>query len=104
MLFRSVPTIGVAKSRLVGEGEPGPQPGDRVPLVWQGRCIGTVLRTRRGAAPLYVSVGHRVSLETAVAIVFAATRGRRLPAPIRAAHDAANATRRSLQGDGAPAR
>ena len=97
-----VPTIGVAKSRLVGEGEAGPQPGDRAPLMWKGRCIGTVLRTRRGALPLYVSIGHRVSLETAVAIVLAATRGRRLPAPIRAAHDAANAARRGLPDDGAP--
>ncbi|MEO3474339.1 endonuclease V [Roseomonas sp. CAU 1739] len=93
-LILGVPTIGVAKSRLVGEGEPGPEPGDCVPLVWKGQRIGTVLRTRRGAKPLYVSIGHRVALDTAVAIVLAATRGRRLVAPIRAAHDAANAARR----------
>lgn len=94
-LVLGVPTIGVAKSLLVGEGEPGPDPGDQAPLVWKGSIIGTALRTRRGARPLYVSVGHRVSLPTAVAIVLAATRGRRLPAPIRAAHDAANAARRA---------
>lgn len=88
-----MPTIGVAKSLLVGEGEPGPDPGDTAPVLWKGARIGTALRTRRGARPIYVSVGHRVSLETAVDIVRAATRGRRLPAPIRAAHDAANAAR-----------
>ncbi|NMJ42798.1 endonuclease V [Roseomonas sp. JC162] len=95
-LVLGVPTIGVAKSRLVGEGEPGPDPGDATPLMWKGRCIGTALRTRRGARPLYVSVGHRVSLATATRLVLAVTRGRRLATPIRAAHDAANAAR--LQG------
>lgn len=94
-LVLDMPTIGVAKSLLIGEGEPGPDPGDSAPLVWKGRCIGMALRTRRGAKPLYVSVGHRVSLETAVAVVLAATGGRRLPAPIRFAHDAANQARRA---------
>ncbi len=95
-LVLGVPTIGVAKSLLVGEGEPGPEPGDTAPLLWKGVRIGTALRTRRRAKPLYISIGYRVSLDTAVAIVLAATRGRRLPAPIRAAHDAANAVRRGL--------
>jgi deoxyribonuclease V len=93
-LVLGIPTIGVAKSLLVGAGDPGPEPGDTAPLIWKGRRLGTALRTRRGAKPVYVSVGHRVSLGTAVAIVLAATRGRRLPAPIRAAHNAANAARR----------
>lgn len=101
-LVLGVPTIGVAKSLLVGEGEPGPEAGDTAPLLWKGARIGTALRTRRGAKPIYVSVGHRVSLATAVALVFAACDGRRLPAPIRAAHDAANAARRGWPGDGGP--
>lgn len=90
-----VPTIGVAKSLLVGEGEPGAEAGDSVPLLWKGARIGTALRMRRGARPIYVSIGHRVSLDTAVAIVRAACDGRRLPVAIRAAHDAANAARRA---------
>lgn len=90
-----VPTIGVAKSLLVGEGEPGPDAGDTAPLLWKGQRIGTALRTRRGARPLYLSVGHRVSLATSITIVQSVTEGRRLPAPIRAAHDAANVTRRA---------
>jgi len=94
-LVLGVPTIGVAKSLLVGQGEPGPDAGDTAPILWKGRAIGTALRTRRGARPLYVSVGHRVSLETAVALVLRACDGRRLPVPIRAAHDAANAARRA---------
>jgi deoxyribonuclease V len=94
-LVLGVPTIGVAKSLLVGQGEPGPDPGDTAPILWKGRVVGMALRTRARATPVYVSVGHRVSLETAVALVRGACDGRRLPLPIRAAHDAANAARRA---------
>jgi deoxyribonuclease V len=99
-LVLGVPTIGVAKSLLVGEADLGPDPGAIAPLTWKGTRIGTALRTRRGALPVYVSVGHRVSLDTALAIVRTVLRGRRLPAPVRAAHDAANAARRAAQGRG----
>jgi deoxyribonuclease V len=90
-----VPTIGVAKSILVGrvEGELGDAAGTQAPLVWQDRIIGVALRTRRGANPIYVSVGHRVSLETALRWVLAAGRGRRLPEPTRLAHEAASRVR-----------
>ncbi|WP_137125648.1 endonuclease V [Roseomonas sp. HF4] len=94
-LVLGVPTIGVAKSLLVGQGEPGPDPGDTAPILWKGRAVGAALRTRRGARPLYVSVGHRVSLGTALALLRAACDGRRVPPQIRAAHDAANAARRA---------
>jgi deoxyribonuclease V len=92
-----VPTIGVAKSVLVGqlEGALPDTPGSRAPLVWQGRQLGLALRTRRGANPLYISIGHRVSLPTAIRWVEACLRGRRLPEPTRAAHDAAGALRLS---------
>jgi deoxyribonuclease V len=96
-LVLDVPTIGVAKSLLVGAAEPGPAVGDVAPILWKGTRLGMALRTRRGALPLFVSVGHRVSLETAMGIVRAACDGRRLPVPIRAAHDAANAARRGDQ-------
>ena len=96
-LVLDVPTIGVAKSLLVGTAEPGPAAGDAAPILWKGARIGMALRTRRGALPLFVSVGHRVSLDTAVGIVRTACDGRRLPVPIRAAHEAANAARRADQ-------
>jgi deoxyribonuclease V len=90
-----VPTIGVAKSILVGtvEGDLPDVAGARAPLVWQGRQLGIALRTRRGANPVYVSVGHRVSLETALRWVIGAGRGRRLPEPTRLAHEAASRVR-----------
>jgi deoxyribonuclease V len=96
-LVLDVPTIGVAKSLLVGEVEGAlPEaPGARAPLVWQGRRIGVALRTRRGANPVHVSIGHRVSEATALDWVERCLRGRRLPEPVRAAHDAAGALRLS---------
>lgn len=92
------PTIGVAKSILVGEV--GPVRGDEAPLIWQGDRIGTALTTRAGAGPVYVSVGHRVSLEAAVGWVRGALRGYRLPEPTRLAHQAANAARRAGEAAG----
>jgi deoxyribonuclease V len=83
------PTIGCAKSRLVGHyTPPGPETGARTPLIEHGETIGMVVRTRVGGAPLFISVGHRVNLATAVGVVLACyppgSRGR-LPEPIRLA-------------------
>ncbi len=91
-----VPSIGVAKSILVGEPdrELGPAAGDRVALKWKGRVVGMALRTKARCKPLYISVGHRISLESAVDHVLRATRGYRLPEPTRRAHLAANDLRR----------
>lgn len=98
-LVLDLPVIGVAKSVLVGklEGDLPDVAGARAPLVWKGRRIGTALRSRRGANPLYVSTGHRVSEETAVAWVERSLRGRRLPVPTQAAHEAAGALRLSAR-------
>jgi deoxyribonuclease V len=90
-----IPAIGVAKSILVGavQGTLGPDPGDAAPLVWKGETVAVALRTRARANPLFISTGHRVSLDTAVDLVRAALRGYRLPEPTRLAHLAANARR-----------
>lgn len=95
-----VPAIGVAKSLLCGrlDGELGPAPGDSVAVIDRGEVVAIALRLRARAAPVYVGIGHRVSLETAVGWVRASSDGRRLPPPIRAAHDAANAARRAWTG------
>jgi len=85
-LVLDLPAIGVAKSRLIGtHEEPGPNRGDWTPLLDGGDLIGAVVRTRANVRPVFVSIGHRVSLETAIAIVLACTRRFRLPEPIRAA-------------------
>lgn len=82
-----LPSIGAAKSRLTGRHEPvGEGRGDSQWLSDAGEVIGAALRTRPGARPLYISIGHRISLETAVQLVLACTRAYRLPEPTRQAH------------------
>jgi len=98
------PSIGVAKSILVGkpEGELGNQIGDSVPLRWKGQTLGLVLRTRPNVQPVYVSIGHRVSLETAVEVVLKCLSRYRLPEPTRQAHQEANLCRRSAEAAAQP--
>lgn len=82
------PTVGVAKSILVGrpEGVLGEARGSYVPLRYRGRVVGWLVRTRTGVKPVVVSVGHRVDLPTAAALVLATAPHYRLPEPLRAAH------------------
>jgi len=85
------PTIGCAKSRLCGTyQEPGPERGDYSLLYDGEEVIGAVLRTRTRVRPVYVSIGHKTSLEGAVDIVLRSGRGYRLPEPTRWAHRAAS--------------
>lgn len=88
------PTVGCAKSRLIGEhGEPGWRRGAAVPLLDNGERIGTVLRTRDRSRPVYVSVGHRIDLATAERIVLACACRSRLPEPTRLADRLVAATK-----------
>jgi len=85
-LLTGLPTLGCAKSRLVGEHRmPGRRRGSRRPLRHRGEIVGAVLRTRDDIRPVYVSVGHRIDLDTAVRLVLASTAGYRLPEPTRLA-------------------
>ena len=85
-LVLGVPTIGCAKSRLCGEyDEPGPKRGSWSPLTHRGEQIGAALRTRDGCNVVYVSTGHRVSLESAISVVLACAPRYRLPEPQRLA-------------------
>lgn len=83
-LLADIPTIGVAKSRLTGWHKPVPdERGAWVPLMQGQERIGAVLRSRQHVRPLYVSSGHRVSLESALRITLACLGRYRLPEPIR---------------------
>lgn len=89
-LFLDLPTVGCAKSRLIGShDEPGDCPGDYALLRDNGEVIGAVLRTRLGIKPVYVSTGHRISLDMSVRWVMRCLRGYRLPEPTHLAHQAA---------------
>ncbi len=91
-LLLDVPAIGCAKSRLCGEhpdwsGDEAA--GSRADLLDGGEVIGSVLRTRAGVNPLFISIGHRIGLAEAEAWVLRCCRGYRLPEPTRLAHQAA---------------
>ncbi len=91
-----LPTIGVAKSLLVGQHrEPSPRRGAATRLLHRGEVVGLALRTRDGVRPVYVSVGHRVSLPSARRIVLSWARPFRLPEPLRAAHREVTRMRRA---------
>ncbi|BCX81960.1 deoxyribonuclease V [Methylomarinovum caldicuralii] len=81
------PTIGVGKTRLIGSHGPVPdEKGAWVPLEDNGEIIGAVVRTRKGVKPLYISPGHRLSIESAVRWVLACTTRYKLPETTRWAH------------------
>ena len=85
-LLVNIPTIGVAKSLLIGKYEEVPQErGSWQPLWHRRETIGAVLRTRTGTKPLYISSGHRVSLPTAIEYVLRCTPKYRLPETTRIA-------------------
>jgi deoxyribonuclease V len=91
------PSIGVAKSLLVGvPGTPGQRAGSTASLVdpQTGETIGAVVRTVTGVKPVYVSQGHRISLDHAVELTLAATDGYRIPRPTRDADHFVRALRR----------
>jgi len=89
-----IPTVGCAKSRLVGTHEAPPvERGAWRPLLDGEEVIGAVVRTRGGVKPLFVSVGHRVDLPSAVALVLGCCSRYRLPEPTRWAHRVAGGAR-----------
>jgi deoxyribonuclease V len=91
-----LPTVGCAKSRLVGtHREPGPRRGATTRLLEGREVIGSVVRTRDRVKPVYVSVGHRITLDEARRSILSLARGTRLPEPIRAAHAEVNRRRRA---------
>ena len=97
-LWLELPTVGCAKSRLVGDAaEIGRERGASRPLRDKGEVIGRLLRTRTGVKPLYVSPGHLVDIPTAAELVLACGGGYRLPEPTRQAHLLSNRLR--LEGE-----
>jgi deoxyribonuclease V len=87
------PTIGCAKSRLVGTyEEPADEPGAASPLVDKGEIVGAAIRTKAGHSPLFVSPGNHMDVDGAVRIALASRQDDSfLPLPTQAAHDAVTA-------------
>ena len=94
-LFIDVPTVGCAKSVLVGKfEEPGLEKGSATELMHRGDIVGRAVRTREKVSPVYVSVGNGIDLDSCVELVLACCTRYRLPEPTRQAHNAANRLRR----------
>lgn len=103
-LWLDLPTIGVAKSRLCGRHrELGAARGSRAELIDQGEVVGCVLRTRQAVKPLYISVGHRLSLDQAAAWTLGLASRYRLPEPNRQAHMLVTRIVRDMAGGVPPA-
>jgi deoxyribonuclease V len=86
-LWLDLPVVGVAKSVLCGEfRQPGLARRCRTQMHHGGEVIGAAVRTRQNVRPVYVSVGHRVTLDDAIRWTLRCGRGYRLPAPARQAH------------------
>jgi deoxyribonuclease V len=96
-LLLDIPAIGCAKSRLFGRyQEPPPERGTYTPLYGAGGAqIGAVVRTKDRTKPVFVSVGHKMQLHQAIAILLHCDRGYRIPEPTRLADQYVGAMRRA---------
>lgn len=93
-----IPTVGCAKSRLVGEyQEPGPDKGDWSYLYYREMKVGAVLRTRDNVKPVFVSPGHLVDIRSSVEIVMRCVSGFRIPEPLRTADRLSKKMKRNYQ-------
>ena len=94
-ILLDIPTIGCAKTKLVGEYEPvGYEKGSMSDLFYRQEIVGKVLRSKTGINPLFVSPGHQIGIEMAARVVLSCCRNHRLPEPTRIAHNKVNEFRR----------
>lgn len=93
-LILDTPSIGCAKTRLVGEyDEVGNEVGDYSRLLIKDKTVGVVLRTRKNVKPVFISPGHKIDILTSIDIVLKSHGGYRLPEPTRQAHELVNRVR-----------
>jgi deoxyribonuclease V len=85
-ILLAIPTIGCAKSRLIGDHEePGIKKGKWSALIYEGKTVGAVVRTKDGVRPLFVSPGHKINLDDAIRFTIACADKHRIPEPLRCA-------------------
>ncbi len=94
-LLLNKPSIGCAKTRLIGEYDNvGKEAGHYSQLAIKGKTVGVVLRTRKNVKPVFVSPGHKIDLATSIDLVLKSCRGYKLPEPTRQAHNLVNKVRK----------
>lgn len=100
-LILKLPTVGCAKTRLVGKYEEvGDERGSMTPLEYRGELVGYVVRTRSKIKPVFVSPGDKIDHTGAAYLVLSSTKGYRLPEPVREAHRFVNRLRKAWPSDG----
>ncbi len=99
-VLADLPTIGVAKNILCGSWKSDPiAVGDWAPIRLENQVIGAYYRSQKKGKPIIISIGHRISLETAVKMVKACIRSHRMPHPTFLAHQIANDEKRKIEMD-----
>jgi deoxyribonuclease V len=94
-LLLNKPSIGCAKTRLIGEYDNvGEEVGNYSRLTVKGKTVGAVLRTRRNVKPVFISPGHKIDLATSIVLALKSCRGYKLPEPTRQAHNLVNKVRK----------
>jgi deoxyribonuclease V len=92
----NVPTIGITKKVLCGEGKEPARVGKANQLIYKGKKVGWLLNSNKRSRAIVVAPGHRVSLDSTLSIVKACLRGHKLPEPIRLAHEYANGLKKEI--------
>lgn len=82
----TIPTIGITKKILCGSGEEPSSAGDANPLIYEGKPVGWLLKSKKSSRAIIVAPGHMVSLERSLSITKHCLRGHKLPEPLRCAH------------------
>lgn len=86
-LLLGIPTIGCAKSLLIGKyKEPSKKKGSYTDIIDNGEVVGAALRTRDSTKPVFISVGHKISLSKVIEIIMRSSPRYRIPVPTRDAH------------------
>ncbi len=91
-----IPTIGITKKILCGEGIEPSRVGEANPLVYEDRTVGWLLKSNKRSRSIVVAPGHRVSLESSLAITKACIRNHKLPEPLRLAHNYVNELKKTI--------
>ncbi|MBK6879919.1 MAG: endonuclease V [Elusimicrobia bacterium] len=92
------PTIGVAKTKLLGNHKaPGRKEGDSAELIYKGKMVGHAVRTKPATAPVFVSPGHKIDYETALRLTLTCVDGARVPKPTRLADAVAAAAKKGKE-------
>lgn len=91
-----LPTIGITKSVLCGDGEMPKNAGTATPLFYNGEQVGHLLKSKDGCRPIVIAPGHRVSMQSSLELTRKYLVNSKLPEPCRLAHQYANQVKREL--------